>query len=409
MHDTNGQSGTLTAQPSLRGRSTAPRLINASRVGEANRARVLEALHVGGPASRAQLARALGINRATIATILQPLIDSGVLEEGDPVTAPITGGKPARPLWFSHSGPLLGSVQITPDGVAAALLGFDGKALQQASQGYARDEAWEAIRAAIEQVTDFCLSGSRIIGIGVAASGMVNSTTGTIISMHLNPGLDGRGVGEMLTARFGVPALVDHHPRVQALGDRWFGLGRELNDFASVYTGEALGLGIVQNGHIARGPDGAGGEAGHTTVQIDGARCRCGKDGCWETVATLAWLRAEAERLRLPGAASMTSATLAAQAEAGSTSADQLMDIYARNLAIGLANNEQVLASGTYIIHGDACSGGEAMRKAIQGWLVRLSPQRGAAPTVMFAASPDNITLLGGGGLVLSSVFATTA
>jgi hypothetical protein len=85
------------------------------------------------------------------------------------------------------------------------------------------------------------------------------------------------------------------------------------------------------------------------------------------------------------------------------------MDRYARNLAIGIANNEQVLASGTYIIHGDACGGGETMRKAIENWVVHLSPKRGAAPRVMFAASPDNITLLGGGGLVLSSVFATTA
>jgi predicted NBD/HSP70 family sugar kinase len=101
-------------------------------------------------------------------------------------------------------------------------------------------------------------------------------------------------------------------------------------------------------------------------VQIDGARCRCGKEGCWETVATLSLLREEAERLRLSGASTMNSAAPVALAETGAEAASQLLDTYARNLAIGIANNEQVLVSGSYVIHGDACGGGETMRKAIE-------------------------------------------
>jgi predicted NBD/HSP70 family sugar kinase len=390
-------------------RESSRRLITASRAGQTNRGRVLETLHRSGPASRAQLARALNVNRATIASILQPLIDAGALVEGPPVSAPITGGKPARPLWFSHDGPMLGGVQISPDFVAAALLGIDGEVRMRSDVRYSRDADSQTILAAITEATETCFSGKDLMGIGVAASGMVNTTEGIIISMHLSPGLNGLDVRSNLEARFDAPTLVDHHPRVQALGDLWFGLGRGIADFASVYTGEALGFGIVYHGNIIRGRDGAGGESGHTTVQLDGEQCRCGRRGCWETVATLGWLRATASTLGIADAATATAASIAALATAGDPKAGGLLDLYARNLAVGMANNEQVFAPGTYIMHGDVCGGGEVMLGAIQKWMTSLSPERGSKPIVLFADEPDIITLRGGGGLVLSSVFSTAA
>jgi hypothetical protein len=58
-------------------------------------------------------------------------------------------------------------------------------------------------------------------------------------------------------------------------------------------------------------------------------------------------------------------------------------------------------------MHGDVCGGGDYMQAKLQEWMVALSPQRGASPNVLFADQPDVITLLGGAGLVLSSVFTT--
>lgn len=384
------------------------RLITASRAGETNRGRVLEALHRLGPASRAELARRLGVNRATVASILQPLIDSGLLVEQDPVAPSSAGGKPARPLWFRDDGPHIGAVQLSPDFAAAALIGIDGTISSRRTVPYPRGADSTAVIAALDTAADACFTGD-LLGIGVAASGMVNTTSGRIISMHLGPGLTGLQVGPYLAQRYHTTALVDHHPRVQALGDRWFGLGRHRQDFASVYTGEALGFGILYRGRIVRGRDGAGGEAGHTTVDIDGETCRCGRRGCWETVATLGWLRAQAGRRGIDGASDITSRALAGLAESGDADAAELADLYARNIAVGMVNNEQILALGCYILHGDICSGGSLMRDALQGWVDRLAPERGQRVEVLFAGQPDDITLLGGAGLVLSTAFLTAA
>lgn len=205
----------------------------------------------------------------------------------------------------------------------------------------------------------------------------------------------------VLSQRFGVPTSVDHHPRVQALGDKWFGDGRHLRSFASLYTGEALGVGIVHEGQLISGPQGAGGEYGHTVVDLNGALCLCGRRGCWETVATLLWLRRAAEERGLSDAATLDCATLVDRARTAPEAAD-LLDRYAHNLAVGMANNEQMLASGVYIVHSDAAAGGAPMPGRLQHWLDAFRPHRGT-PKVVLGDATDDVTLLGGGGLVLSS------
>lgn len=379
-------------------------LLSPTRIGRVNRARVLELLHQEGPSSRAQLARALGVNRATIASILQPLIDSGTLVEGDQVSASPAGGKPARPLWFNRDGNELGSMRLAPRSVTAARLGMDGTVHHQTNRGFNPEEGLDVVTAALTAAAEECFSDRTVLGIGIASSGMVDTTTGTILAINLAPVLNGFPLGAVMAERFEVPVAVDHHPRVQALGDKWFGQGRAVPSFASVYTGEALGMGIVHERQIVRGPAGAGGEYGHMVVDMNGDPCTCGRRGCWETVASLPWLRRQAVERGLAGAGEIDCGHLAHAADQGDAEAAELLDLYARNLAIGMANNEHMIASGTYIVHGDAARGGDRMRESLDRWLGGLAPRRGSTTAVLLGSSGDESTLLGGGGLVLSTV-----
>lgn len=382
----------------------APGLLSPSAIGQANRSRVLELLHRNGPASRAQLARQLGVGRATVATILQPLIADGTLVEGDFVASSPSGGKPARPLWFNPHGAELGSMRIAPTGVTAARLGIDGTIRHEVQHPVTEGCGLGEFEEAIVGAAAACFSGHPLLGIGIAASGMININTGVILSLHLAPVLNRYPVAEVLGREFSVPVIVDHHPRVQALGDQWFGYGRQLSHFASVYTGEALGFGIVHEGAIIRGEGGAGGEYGHMVVDMNGERCLCGRAGCWETVATTGWLRREARRRGFANAEVMDAELLAEAVARNERGATELLDRYARNLAIGLANNEHMLGSGTYIVHGDACRGGPLMEERLGHWLTEFSPHREEDLVLIMASAGDDMTLLGGGGLVLASV-----
>jgi predicted NBD/HSP70 family sugar kinase len=374
---------------------SAPRLISPAGAGQVNRTRLLQILYDVGPTSRAELARISRVTKTTIGAIVQPMIDDGILVEGEPKQSSSQGGKPARPIWFSPVDRPTVAVHLLPGTVRAALVSLTGSIITESFAQFASTELDHDL--IIDRVTS-CIQdvlpsdGSAVLGVGVAVGGIVNTDEGRIVEVNLAPGLAGLELGPLLSTRLGLPVHVDHHPRVQALGDRWFGSGRRASSFASIYCGEAIGVGLVIDGAVHRGVAGAGGEIGHTIVDMRGTVCRCGRTGCWETIASHRWLRAEAAVGPL--------AQLAGDDHAG---AAELFDKFARNVAIGIINLQQILAPGLFILHGDVVHGGEELRERVQKYVLDGIPvHEGGAPAITFASMDDDITLLGAAALVLS-------
>ncbi len=385
-----------------------PSLLSSSLVGSTNRGRVVQALFDRGPSSRADLARFAGVNRTTISGIVQPLLDQNFLVEGDPLPAGDVGGKPARPLWFSpQSRPICG-ILLMPEEVRSCLVSLEGKIEAEHSEALPAHPAGpdEITRLLKRCVARTLASAKRSpLGIGVAVGGMVDTDRRQIIAVNLAPVLASYPLGDILAREFNLPVQIDHHPRALLVGDRWFGKGRGIRSFAVIYTGEVLGGALYLDGHLYRGPSGAGGELGHTFVQVDGALCHCGRRGCWETIATLGWLRREALAAGLPEPETITSRRLVALAEDGDERAATLIDLYARNVAIGIANLQQTVAPNLYILHGDVVGGGARMVEAIAAHVRRLVPSRpGGDVSFETGDTEDRAALLGAAGLVLSDL-----
>jgi predicted NBD/HSP70 family sugar kinase len=383
-------------------------LLSSSRVGSTNKGLVIQALFDLGPTSRAALARIADVNRTTISGIVQPLIDAGWLVEGNPIRAARAGGKPAKPLWFSPDAQPLCGVLLMPEAVHACVVTLDGHILTEAQMplpdGHGPVEPMiDVIANCIS--TALSRSGRPPAGMGVAIGGMVDTDDGTIVQINLAPALDGYPLARELGDRFRLPVRIDHHPRALLVGDRWFGKGRGLPRFAVIYTGEVLGGAFLIDGHLYRGASGAGGELGHSFVQLDGELCRCGRRGCWDTVATLGWLRREASKAGLPDWHSMNSARLSDLIANEVRGAHALRDRYARNVAVGIANLQQTLALNHFILHGDVVSGGEGMISAIAHHVQQLVPARPGGSIVIVAGdATDRAALLGAAGLALSDL-----
>lgn len=395
-----------------RSRSRNQGLISSSAIGLANRGRVLQVLFDLGPASRAELARHVGVNRATITGIIQPLIDQGLLVDGDPLPSRESGGKPAKPLWFAGDAAPICAVLLMHDSVQCCLVSLNGTITAEAKADFPADADKVEILAGIVFATisrTLALAHRPPLGIGVAAGGMIDTDKGSIVAVNLAPLLAHFPLGEELTRRFGLPTRVDHHPRALLVGDRWFGIGRGKRNFAVIYTGEVLGGAIFLDGHLYRGPAGAGGELGHTFVHVDGAICRCGRRGCWETIATLGWLRREAEQAGLASAQAMDSPRLVALAESGAVGAVELLDCYARNVAIGIANLQQTMAPNFIVLHGDVVGGGPRLLASITRHVRELVPWRpGGDIELVMGDLEDRAALRGAAGLVLSELLHFT-
>ncbi len=392
---------------SARPRSRGKGLISSSAIGLANRGRVLQALFDLGPTSRAELARHVGVNRATITGIIQPLIDQGLLVDGTPLPSRESGGKPAKPVWFASDAAPICAVLLMHDSVHCCLVSLDGTITAEVRADFPPDaDKVDMLAGSVFDSISRTLSLAHRppLGIGVAAGGMIDTDRGSIVAVNLAPLLAGFPLGAELTRRFGLTTRVDHHPRALLVGDRWFGIGRGRRNFAVIYTGEVLGGAIFLDGHLYRGRAGAGGELGHTFVQVDGAICRCGRHGCWETIATLGWLRREAEKSGLP-AANMDSRRLVALAESGAEGAAGLLDRYARNVAVGIANLQQTMAPNFIVLHGDVVGGGARLLDSITRHVRDLVPWRpGGDIELVMGDLEDRAALKGAAGLVLSEL-----
>ncbi|WP_020499612.1 ROK family protein [Sciscionella marina] len=287
--------------------------------------------------------------------------------------------------------PWLGAVELVPGQVTAALLHRSGELERTARASFGARAGVAEIEDALYRVGAECFGGHRLLGIGVAAAGLVDAEAGVLLEVHDVPALHGYPVVAKLSDRFGAPAAVEHRARLQVLGDRWFGAGRGRATFASVSTGTVLGAGVLYEGRVLAPQGGRSGA--HMTVAASGLECTCGKRGCWKTLATTSWLTTAAsargfrgdpvELLRAPGEFQST------------------VDEYADNIALGLVNIQQLFAPGLFIVHGEAVAGGEPFRARIEARLCAGLVATAERPSVVFGEY-EHSALLGGAGLVLA-------
>jgi predicted NBD/HSP70 family sugar kinase len=380
-------------------------LLSPRRIGDLNRSRVLRALTDNGPLSRADLAKASGVTRATMGTIVQSLIDSGILEEHAPVNLG-TIGKPATPVWFAPGAGLAIAASLTMNGVDACLVDASGTVRDRHHESLKdRDNTTTVARAVADVVSRVQARSDKSVGVGVAVPGVCDTENGEVLGSGQVPGARGKTIVERVNARASLPVHIDNDSRTHALAEKWFGAGRGLATYAALQTGDGLSAGIVLEGEIVRSRNGIAGEIGHTAVVLNGDRCTCGLHGCWETIATLRWLRREAKTRGLRGASVMTCERLTALA-AESSDAAALLDTYAANLAIGIANLNQTLSLEVFILHGDALGGGDAFRTRLQRYARQRSLSR---LSIIGSTLGEDVSLLGAGALVLSETFRMVA
>ncbi|MFE1088385.1 ROK family protein [Streptomyces albidoflavus] len=290
----------------------------------------------------------------------------------------------------------LGAVELVPGQVRAAVVSMAGRVLDRTEVSYdAAGATGEDLDQALAEVAEL-LAAHDLQDVGVAAAGLVDPLAGLILEVNAVPALRGYPVAERLGALTGAVVRVEQRARLQVLGDRWFGAGRGRRTFASVSTGEVLGVGVLYDGEVMAPPGGRSGA--HMTVSASGERCTCGSRGCWKTLATTGWLRSRAR------AAGLAQASLDELVRSEDAPAGQVVEEYAHNLALGLVNVQQLFAPGLFILHGEAREGGERFRTLVEERLREAVAFAGAEqPRVLVGtAAVDDVALLGGAGLVLS-------
>ena len=129
-------------------------------------------------------------------------------------------------------------------------------------------------------------TGGDLRGIGVGCTGPVNPLAGTVGDVAFLPGWAGMDLVGELSRALDVPAAMENDADAAALGEARWGAGRGVHRFLYVTIGTGIGGGLVLDGQLYRGVDGAHPEIGHHVIDPAGPPCFCGARGCWESLAS---------------------------------------------------------------------------------------------------------------------------
>ncbi len=276
-------------QPPSRRRS-ARTGTRGSGVRRHNLAALLERLHVEGSTSRSELGAGLGLNRSTIADLVQELEECGlVVEQG--VASQSGPGRPSPMVHVRPEAAVALAVEVGVESVAVATIGLGGHVFDLASAALPRPgtspEDLVGLVADLSVSLTRDLPAERVVAVGAAVPGLTRRTDGFV---RLAPNLGWKEVpfGAMLAAALDLApeqVHVANEADLGALGEHRRGAGRGFDNLVFVSGEVGIGAGLVIGGRPMLGAAGYAGEAGHMLVNPTGRRCTCGARGCWETEA----------------------------------------------------------------------------------------------------------------------------
>ena len=256
-----------------------------------NRQRVMEILRVQGQISQADIARATGLSRTTVSSLIAELKEAGLVLDVDAKPGPARGGRPGVQLVLRDPSQVVAGIDFGHSHVGIAIADLAHNVL--AERVFELDVNRQAVQALdcaarmfIEVLDDSGIDRQAVLGAGIGIPGPVDRARGTAGSSTILPGWVGLRIASEMEERLGVPVQIENDANMGALAELTWGAGRDCANFAYVKAATGIGAGIVIDGRLLRGATGTAGEIGHTTLDEAGPLCYCGNRGCLETVAS---------------------------------------------------------------------------------------------------------------------------
>jgi glucokinase len=214
--------------------------------------------------------------------------------------------------------------------------------------------------------------GADIIGVGVGAPGPLDTKRG-IVLLTPNLGWVNLPLRQIIHERLGLPAALDNDANCAVLGEWWMGAARGTRNAIGITIGTGIGGGIIVDGKLYHGASDCAGEIGHTTIDTEGRRCKCGNYGCLEAYASGPNIAMRAVEEIKAGAVSrladyvggdlrqVTAQTVYQAAHDGDQLALEVVNDTAKFLGVGIANLLNVFNPEVVVVCGGVTLAGDRL------------------------------------------------
>ncbi|PJJ70109.1 putative NBD/HSP70 family sugar kinase [Sediminihabitans luteus] len=364
----------------------------------------------GAPRTRTALVQVTGHSRSTVAARLDSLVATGLIAPAGEATS--TGGRPPSTYAFNPDARVILGVDLGATHARLAVTDL-------ASTVLAELDAPLAIADGPDRVLDWVAeNGEKLVasagrpladlaGVGVGLPGPVDHANGRPVNPPIMPGWDGVDVPHALEGRLGAQVLVDNDVNIMALGEHRISYPAE-RDLLFVKVATGIGAGIIMDGALRRGAQGAAGDLGHVAVpHATDIPCRCGNTGCLEAVAGG---HALAAALRTLGTQVGTSADVVALVRAGDVPATQAVRQAGRDIGAVLAASVSLLNPARIVIGGVLAEAGEHLIAGIRETVYQRSlPLATQHLRIMTATTGARAGVLGAGVMVIDQLLSAAS
>jgi predicted NBD/HSP70 family sugar kinase len=354
---------------------------------------LFQLLRDGVPRTRADLAASTGQARSTITTRVDQLLAAGLIAPAGEASS--TGGRPPTTFAFRPDARLVLAVDLGAPHARLAVTDLASTVLAEA-------EAPLAIAAGPEVVLDWVVEHGREL---LASTGRPLRDLASVgVGLPAWDDVDVRG---LLAARLGAEVLVDNDVNLMALGEHrtaW----PDVDDMLFVKVATGIGSGIISDGRLRRGAQGAAGDIGH--IAVPGAAdvpCRCGNLGCLEAVASG---RALAETLTAAGLPAANGADVVALVRSGDLAAGRAVRQAGREIGSVLAACVSLLNPSLVVIGGVVAEAGEHLIAGIREVVYQRSlPLATQHLRIVTSQARSQVGILGASAMAVDHVLSPGA
>jgi glucokinase len=244
-------------------------------------------------------------------------------------------------------------VDLGGTNLRVAAMTADGQILEKLSSSTSYEHGPEGVVddmvKVIRQVTDDI--GGELVGVGIGVPGFIDMESGVIVGSANLPGFTGFPIRDTIQDHLGTTIVLENDANAAALGEKWLGAGKHVDDLVLITLGTGIGGGIVSGGKILRGFRGMAGEIGHMTVFPDGNPCGCGNCGCLEKHASASAIAAMAGMMGI-ATQRFSAREVYDLAVAGNPRAKLVFESVGRALGIAIANLVSLFNFPLYLLSG---------------------------------------------------------
>jgi predicted NBD/HSP70 family sugar kinase len=333
---------------------------------------VLDLIQRGGATSRAQIARQSGLSKPTVSLALGSLVDAGLVHE----VGRASGGKGPSAVLYElnpQAGWVVG-IDVGAHWLRAAVADITGTIIARVDER-TRSRSADALVRQIGDVahriaSDAGLRWGHVTHATVGSSGVLDPSRGLLAHAPNLPGWGRQGLVEAIREQLGTAVSFENDVNLAALGERSQGAGRGVDNFAFLWVGTGVGMGIVIGGALYRGAGGAAGEIGYMPIGTgDPSDRRFRRRGMLEEWAGASAVTgaARASGLRQPAKG------IFAAARRGDARAAQVVEEEAGRIATAIAGVAPVL-DPELIVLGGGIGANPDLLPAVERRLRSISP-----------------------------------